>query len=666
MADRSASSTRKHKWLSSPEMSSSKYLKSSESRRISPNSDQDDESSSLSRERRRVFYPSESTPRRRLDIGSGVCSTVRARSRQMDRRQNRSTERHTKNSGEALEKERDHRNERNNDADRRSSNEEKRPRTSRDSGPSLLFQRAFSDILGTKSRSRRLQDSETRHSQETKQVEKRKLSEPEELPLTLSTSKSTSSKKEVVSERKRRSTIVKREPSLREMVINVSPKELADAQQETPRLVFLDEDSDKDMYSTLDLADKDPSIGSDFSDVEDMGSLTRFSQEDVFSPCCSVQDDTQPSTYQYESPLSCYAKKSPSSSLYKPPAERNTWRQKEWDSSYTSEPSLLDSSRLSVSSDIESPVVKSHKRSASFDAPWKFDQTTKPSRRSLQILPSPSSDSKFRDSSFIDTHCHLDMLFARLSHRSSFADLRRQYYSSFPREFHGCITDYCDPRTLKRLPWQEVLNEDLVWGAFGCHPHFAQYYNDRLHEDMMMALRHPKAIAFGEMGLDYSHKCSTSIPDQIAVFEKQLKLVVPLGKPLVIHCRGADKDLFKIMKKWLPRDYKIHRHCFTGKYEDIEPFLQEFPNMAVGFTAVLTYPSAVEAQDAVTKIPLDRLIVETDAPFFLPKQVPKGICKFSHPGMALHTVHEIAKLRNLPVKTIMSKLRENTYRIYSI
>lgn len=261
------------------------------------------------------------------------------------------------------------------------------------------------------------------------------------------------------------------------------------------------------------LVDKDPSIGSDFSDIEDVEPLARFSQDDVVSPCCSMQDDLKPSTCQYKSPWRHYTEQPPSSPMYRPPAEHNIWRQEEQDSTCVSERSLLDSSRLSVSSNSESPIEKGRKRSSSFDA----FHTTKSVRRTLEILPSTSTDPKFLEGGFIDTHCHLDMLFSRLSHRSSFADLREQYTSTFPPEFRGCITDYCDPRTLQKLPWQQVLNEDLVWGAFGCHPHFAQYYDNHLHEDMMMALRHPKAIAFGEMGLDYSHKCSTSIPDQIMV-----------------------------------------------------------------------------------------------------------------------------------------------------
>ncbi|KAM5281083.1 putative deoxyribonuclease TATDN2 [Ctenodactylus gundi] len=267
---------------------------------------------------------------------------------------------------------------------------------------------------------------------------------------------------------------------------------------------------------------------------------------------------------------------------------------------------------------------------------------------------------------FIDTHCHLDMLYSKLSFKGTFTKFRKIYSSSFPKEFQGCISDFCDPRTLTDCLWEELLKEDLVWGAFGCHPHFARYYSESQERNLLQALRHPKAVAFGEMGLDYSYKCTTPVPEQHKVFERQLKLAVSLKKPLVIHCREADEDLLGIMKKFVPSDYKIHRHCFTGRYAAIEPLLQHFPNMSVGFTAVLTYSSAWEARDALRQIPLDRIIVETDAPYFLPRQVPKSLCQYAHPGLALHTVREIARVKEESLSRTLAALRENTSRLYSL
>ncbi|CAL8382275.1 unnamed protein product [Boreogadus saida] len=268
---------------------------------------------------------------------------------------------------------------------------------------------------------------------------------------------------------------------------------------------------------------------------------------------------------------------------------------------------------------------------------------------------------------FIDTHCHLDMLFGKAGYRGTFSRFREMNQSTFPAEFSGCIADFCNPRLmLKEALWEGLLAEDLVWGAFGCHPHFAKEYSDVHERAILGAMRHPKAVAFGEIGLDYSHKNSTPTSKQKQVFERQLRLAVSMKKPLVIHCRDADDDLLVIMKKCVPRDYKIHRHCFTNSYPVIEPFLEEFPNLCVGFTALITYQRATEARDAVRRIPLDRIVVETDAPYFLPRQLGKAAGRFAHPGMAIHTLREISLLKGQDLPTVFTALRANTSALYGV
>ncbi|KAG8007861.1 Deoxyribonuclease Tat-D [Nibea albiflora] len=268
---------------------------------------------------------------------------------------------------------------------------------------------------------------------------------------------------------------------------------------------------------------------------------------------------------------------------------------------------------------------------------------------------------------FIDTHCHLDMLYGKLGFRGTFSRFRSLYRGSFSSEFRGCIADFCNPAVMmKEALWEGLLAEDMVWGAFGCHPHFAKYYSSVHERSILMAMRHPKAVAFGEIGLDYSYKNSTNASRQKEVFERQLRLAVAMQKPLVIHCRDADDDLLEIMRKWVPGDYKIHRHCFTNSYPVIEPFLTEFPNLYVGFTALITYPKATEVRDAVRKIPLNRIVLETDAPYFLPRQVNKDVCRFSHPGMGIHTLQELSLLKREDIHTVLTTVRQNTTQLYGI
>ncbi|KAL7408528.1 hypothetical protein ABVT39_025019 [Epinephelus coioides] len=276
----------------------------------------------------------------------------------------------------------------------------------------------------------------------------------------------------------------------------------------------------------------------------------------------------------------------------------------------------------------------------------------------------PKQDSQV---GFIDSHCHIDMLYGKLGFCGTFRSFQRKYQSSFPPEFRGCIANFCNPRLMmKEALWEGLLAEDMVWGAFGCHPHFAKYYTSVHERNILMAMQHPKAVAFGEIGLDYSHKNSTDTPKQKEVLERQLRLAVGMKKPLVIHCRDADDDLLEIMRKCVPRDYKIHRHCFTNSYPVIEPFLTEFPNLYVGFTALITYHKATEARDAVRRIPLDRIVLETDAPYFLPRQVKKDVCQFSHPGMGIHTLRELSLLKGKDMATVLTAVRNNTSQLYGI
>ncbi|XP_073324982.1 putative deoxyribonuclease TATDN2 [Pagrus major] len=301
--------------------------------------------------------------------------------------------------------------------------------------------------------------------------------------------------------------------------------------------------------------------------------------------------------------------------------------------------------------------------------PHSLTQGSTPKRRlSMRAEPIRTSYSYLdRQVGFIDTHCHLDMLYGKLGFNGTFGSFRGLYQSSFPPEFRGCITNFCNPGVMvKEALWEGLLAEDMVWGAFGCHPHFAKNYSSFHERNILMAMRHPKAVAFGEMGLDYSHKNSTDTPRQKEVFERQLHLAVAMQKPLLIHCRDADDDLLEIMRKCVPRDYKIHRHCFTNSYPVIEPFLTEFPNLYVGFTSLITYFRAMEARDSVRQIPLDRIVLETDAPYFLPRQVKKEVCRFSHPGMGIHTLQELSLLKGEDMDTVLTTIRNNTTQLYGI
>ncbi|EDR07051.1 uncharacterized protein LACBIDRAFT_328338 [Laccaria bicolor S238N-H82] len=120
------------------------------------------------------------------------------------------------------------------------------------------------------------------------------------------------------------------------------------------------------------------------------------------------------------------------------------------------------------------------------------------------------------------------------------------------------------------------------WFALGVHPHDAKHYTDAVEKDILEAMTHPRCVALGEIGLDY-HYDNSPRDVQRNVFRRQLKHAVRLGKPLVIHTREAEEDTEKILKE-VPKDYKIHVHCFSDSPEFAARLLAHFPNLYIGIT----------------------------------------------------------------------------------
>ncbi|GFR13480.1 putative deoxyribonuclease TATDN2 [Trichonephila clavata] len=275
-------------------------------------------------------------------------------------------------------------------------------------------------------------------------------------------------------------------------------------------------------------------------------------------------------------------------------------------------------------------------------------------------------DSKYLESGFIDSHCHLDFLLQRQGFKGSYADYQKRHQATFPNSYQGCIAVFCNPFSFnKRYMWEKYLREDKVWAAFGCHPHNAKDYNDDIERSLCAALEHPKVRALGEIGLDYSNRNNCLKEVQFEVFRRQLKIALMKKLPVVIHCRDAHEDGMRIISQVLPKDYTIHLHCFTDTWEWAQKWLNKFPNLFIGITNVVTFPSAKSVHEVAKNIPLDRLLLETDAPYFVPKRSPKGT-RWSHPGMAIHVAEQIAALKNIPVKNVLQATRKNTRFVYNV
>lgn len=269
---------------------------------------------------------------------------------------------------------------------------------------------------------------------------------------------------------------------------------------------------------------------------------------------------------------------------------------------------------------------------------------------------------------FVDTHCHLEYVFERYEHTGTFSEFATA--RNYPANFDACIASFCDPAAFSSFGiWSELLAEPemKVWGSFGIHPHNAKYYKNDLEDKILECIEHKRCVAFGEIGLDYGERSASDSETQKKVLIRQLQLAVSLCKPVVLHCRDAEDDLAEILYKHVPRDWKIHLHCFTGRPGQAFKFLDGYPNLYIGVTGNVTFDNARNVRTIVEQVPLNRLLVETDAPYNTPRNLPRaGRCRFSHPAHAYYVAKEIANLKNNNLSEVLQVIRENTRLMYGI
>ena len=138
---------------------------------------------------------------------------------------------------------------------------------------------------------------------------------------------------------------------------------------------------------------------------------------------------------------------------------------------------------------------------------------------------------------------------------------------------------------------------------------------------------------------------------------------IRLKKPIVIHTREAEEDTFNMMKEYIPQDWKLHVHCFTDSSPFATKLIQEWPNLFIGFTGVVTFKNSLDLQHVVKEVPIDRLLLETDGPFMAP--IPhRG--KTCHPGHIPHIAKKIAELKATSIERIYEVCRKNTRTMYGV
>jgi len=192
-----------------------------------------------------------------------------------------------------------------------------------------------------------------------------------------------------------------------------------------------------------------------------------------------------------------------------------------------------------------------------------------------------------------------------------------------------------------------------VYATVGVHPHDARRTNEQTWHQMERLLAHPKVVAVGEIGLDYYYDNSPRSVQQ-EVFRTQLRLARAAGKPVVIHTRNAWEDTWRLIEKhWGPEAGGI-MHCFSGGPEEAARALELGFHLAFG--GVVTYPKAERVRAAALATPLDRLLLETDAPYLAP-QPYRG--KRNEPAWLAEIARRLAELRKEPLEQLAAATTEN-------
>jgi TatD DNase family protein len=189
----------------------------------------------------------------------------------------------------------------------------------------------------------------------------------------------------------------------------------------------------------------------------------------------------------------------------------------------------------------------------------------------------------------------------------------------------------------------------VLWATAGVHPHHAVDYDEATDARLRALARLPEVRAVGETGLDY-HRNYSPRDMQLQVFERQLAIAAELGKPLFLHQRDAHEDFLALLKRYRDRVPAAVVHCFTDTREALHDYLAL--DCHIGITGwICDERRGTHLREFVREIPADRLLLETDAPYLLPRTVrPQPSHRRNEPMYLRHICEEVARDRGEPAE----------------
>jgi len=253
----------------------------------------------------------------------------------------------------------------------------------------------------------------------------------------------------------------------------------------------------------------------------------------------------------------------------------------------------------------------------------------------------------------IDSHAHYD--------DKAFDEDRDTLLSSMKEQGIEKIVNVCDSMESIESGLALSRKYDFIYSTVGVHPYYEPDLTDNDIEFMRnIAINNKKVVAIGEIGLDY-HFEDTDKRGQQEGFIKQINLARELSLPIVIHERDACRDTLEILKSENVRDMKAVMHCFSGSVETLKIIMDM--NMYISLGGVVTFKNGVKTAEVAKTVPLDRLMLETDAPYLSP--VPfRG--KRNNSILMRYTAEKIAELRGISFEEVENITTKNTKEFFGI
>ncbi|HSV20980.1 MAG TPA: TatD family hydrolase [Casimicrobiaceae bacterium] len=251
---------------------------------------------------------------------------------------------------------------------------------------------------------------------------------------------------------------------------------------------------------------------------------------------------------------------------------------------------------------------------------------------------------------FVDSHCHLD-----------FPELREQLPAVMDAMRANAVT-HALVIAVEMPAWGQVHAiagaAPNLYASVGVHPDYQD--TPEPTRDLLARTTGGKIVAIGETGLDY-YRLTGDLEWQRERFRTHIRAARDCGRPLVVHTRSAADDTLRILREEGAAEVGGVMHCFTETWEVAQGAMEL--GFHISFSGIVTFRNAVALKDVAKRVPLERMLIETDSPYLAP--VPyRG--KTNQPAYVRHVAEEIARLRDVPVEAIAQATTANFFRLFRI